>query len=687
MMTKTIKLNTLFLLLSMCSYAQVKKDSIARLSLAARYTGHEVRLRWAPARAGTWALLNRTGYVLERYDVSPNGERINGVRLSVNPIKPEPLENWKRFAGAGHENDYALIAAQALYGKKFTSGNSSLVQQADELTNRYSFTLLSADLDFETAKAAGLGFSDSTAEAGKKYYYKLGAAGKLTGFMPVDTVFELVSTHQIVPISKPVWRGSEEKEHQVILSWDKDIHASQFTAYIIERSTDGKSYTRLNTKPYINMASDLEDKPVFTYADSVGNYIPYNYRLRGITPFGEESPVSEPVRAMGRDRTPPAQPQHVQARQQAGGKVNITWEATTTGDLAGFYVGRSTDPLIGFKPLFEKPLPVATRSYVDESPAADKANYYLVIAADTANNATASLSVFSAFKDSIPPVPPKGLIAKIDTGGIMTLRWNPNKESDIKGYVVLYANQRDHDFTAAVREAISDTIFTDTLRLWTLSEKIYYKVKAVDKNDNTSEASEMLEVSKPDIVPPVNPVFSKYRFENKTLSLEWIPSSSTDVLKHILKRKDLNSGVFKEVATLGRNNQTFTDTTVKSDQKYEYQLVAVDDAGLYSTKPPTLQVRIPDYTGQAGVAGFKASYNTTTRFVELAWNKPAGSKGVTIYRAVEEASFQNIGSVKGDTTVYFDKNAKPGVTYYYTSRVNYANGESSPFSETVKLSF
>ena len=690
-MNKNIAITTLFLLSAFLTLAQKKaqpKDSTVSLVLAVRFTGKEVRLRWAPSRSGAWTLLNRTGYKLERFEITTSGERVNPIMMSVVPIKPEPLDKWKRFATPGNENDYALIAAQSIYGKKFTTSKSSMLNQADELTNRYSFTVFSADMNFETARASGLGFLDSTAEIGKNYHYKLSSAERLKDYMEIDTAEVSVDTRNVHEILRPRLGVVLEKEREVTLSWTKILHSQQFSAYYIERSADGKAYTRLNKKPYINMASDLEDKPEFTYADSVANYIPYQYRLIGITAFGEESPASEPVRAMGRDRTPPVQPVNVQAKSLADGKVNIIWESTDPGDLAGFYVGRSTDPLVGFKPLFEKPLPVSARSYVDENPATDVANYYLVIAADTANNAAASLSVFSPVVDSIPPAPPTGLVAKIDTNGILRLRWKKNSEKDVKGYIVSYANQRDHDFTTAVNKAIFSNEFSDTLRLWTLTEKIFYTVRAVDKNNNTSRFSDTLEVVKPDIVPPSSPVFKKYKLENKGLTLEWIPSSSSDVVRHILKRRELTSGGFKEIAIFGiKSQKNFADTTVKSGKKYEYQLMAVDDAGLYSTKPTLLQVRIPDFQGQAGAAGFKATYNTTTKQVELVWNNPSGSKGVTIYRAQEGGVFENIGSVQGSTGRYVDKNAKPGVVYQYTSRVNYANGESSAFAETVKLSF
>lgn len=686
----------LLLIFFLCTgaYAQrpvrpAKSDSTVRLALTSRYTGKEIRLRWAPSKPGGWTLLNRSGYVLERFERDSTGKRIGVVRLSAQPLKPEPLDNWKRFARP--ENKYALIAAQAIYGKKFAlSGNSAgLLTKADELTNRYSFTLLAADLSFETAQAAGLGFIDKTAEPNKRYYYRVYSAQPLVNYLPVDTAQLLVDTRKASELPRPFWGTTVEEEHKVNLQWPKDPHRLLFTAYYVERSTDGRTYTRLMQQPYINMDSDVQTKTNFAYTDSLtANYRPYYYRLVGVTSFGEESQPSDPIRAMGRDRTPPRPPVKVKATHLGGNRVEIQWEATPTGDLGGFYIGRGTGPLTGFQPLFDKPLPPNTRRYVDEHAATDTTNYYVVAAVDTSRNAAASLSAYCVIVDTIPPSKPTDLVAKLDTNGRLVLRWKKNPERDVKGYLVFKANQRDHVFTAAVKRPVSANEFRDTLQLRTLTEKIYYQVKAVDQKDNTSVASEILEVTKPDMVPPSMPAFNDFRVTEAGVMLSWAPSSSTDVVRHRLYRKKSKEPAYKEIAQFQRGvPATYLDATVEPDQWYEYALRAEDDAGLRSPMSKVLTVKAPDFKGKTGVASFTAVYNQTQKAVAVTWRNPPTADRVVIYRAENDGAFQLLATVQKGVAQYQDKQVKPGSRYGYTARVFYPDGQLSPFGSIVNLSF
>src|SRR5690606_38657836 len=122
--------------------------------------------------------------------------------------------------------------------------------------------------------------------------------------------------------------------------------------------------------------------------------------------------------------------------------------------------------------------------------------------------------------------PPTGLTGKIDTNGIVTLRWAMGREPDLMGYRVFMANAPDHEFTNLSPAPFADTTWTDTITLKTLTKRICYKVVAVDRNFNHSAMSAMLTLTKPDIIPPVAPVFSGYSVTDGTVMLKFVPSSS-----------------------------------------------------------------------------------------------------------------------------------------------------------------
>ena len=104
--------------------------------------------------------------------------------------------------------------------------------------------------------------------------------------------------------------------------------------------------------------------------------------------------------------------------------------------------------------------------------------------------------------DSIPPAPPVGLSAKADTSGMVLLTWLPNDELDLFGYRVFRANSLHEEFSQITAESVYANCFTDTISLKTLTKKVYYKILAVDQRQNWSAFSEVLEVGRPDVVPP-----------------------------------------------------------------------------------------------------------------------------------------------------------------------------------------
>ncbi|QPH40159.1 fibronectin type III domain-containing protein [Pedobacter endophyticus] len=663
------------------------------IALRAMYTGDSVLLRWGPTKAGAWSLLNRTGYIVQRSELNTDSTAAKWINLSPKPLKPRPLDDWKRFDNESSTNDYPLVAAQAIYGKDF--GNQpavSLADKADELTNRFSFTLLAADLSYETAVFAGLGFTDHTAAPGKLYTYRVFAAEQPKNYFPIDTGYVSQQTQKDLNEIKPLWALANEGEHVVTLSWSRAVHQGIYTAFYIERSDDGKSYYRINDKPYLQFDNPaLEaDNENFTFADSLSkNYVPHWYRLVGINNFGQLSQPSPAVKAMGRDKTPPKQPVNLKTAILKDGSVELTWEADNNdADLAGFLIGRSAEnSLTGFKPLVDKQLPKNTRRYVDTAPRTNAPNYYIVAATDTAKNASISMAAHVAFLDSIPPSAPTALKAEIDTLGILKLSWKPSIEKDVKGYIVSYANDSTHFFTSAVKEAIPDSTFTDSLSLSTLTEDIFYRVRAVDHNDNTSKESAILKVKKPDRIPPVAPQFRDFKVEENKVTLMWVPSSSEDVVVHEISRRAEGVEAWEKIASLPVEaiKTQFVDTLFKANTKYAYKIQATDDAGLRSPESAIVNLRTLANLVAKGPSSFTVTRSANGNAL-IKWTlKESDGVRCVLYRAVNGAAFETLATLSDSGTQYEDKNTEPGKQYEYTCKLFYQDGRVSPFSAIRKV--
>lgn len=669
--------------------ATIRPDS-GRVIVAftGKVAGDSALLRWAPNRAGAWVLLNQTGYFLDRREKTIAGSS-TWKRLPTGPIKPRPLADWERFSKPPQQ--YPLIAAQALYGKTFTAKQTgTILERADELTNRYSFALLAADLSRETALYAGLAWTDTGLQKNTSYEYRIYPARPLVGYVTPDTSYLVVRADLITSVIVPTISQTEEQEKRVTLFWNKKIHASAFTAYYIERSTDGKIYRRLNETPYINMQSaETTNTDSFVYADSLTeNYWPYWYRIVGVDAFGTLSKPSAPVRAMGRDKTPPRAPFNVKTRSLGGQRVELTWEAGSESDMKGFLIARSNkDPMSEYVPLTTTPLAPNQRRFIDEKAEAHLTNYYIVAVADTANNASASMASHITLIDSLPPSIPTGLSGKIDTNGIATIRWKPNPESDIQGYLLLYSNDPTHLYTAAYNAPITDTIFTHTLSLKTLTKKIYYKLVAIDRNHNQSKESVVVMLTKPDRIPPTPPQWVAYQVKRDSVSLTWIGSTSTDVVKHVVLRKKPTDSQWQKIGELPPiATNPFVDRKFDPAATYEYTMQAIDEAGLSSVNTHSLLIKTPDTRKVSSVSLLKAVWSPETKSISLNWRYEQLAKlNCVLYRAVNGGKFQTALSLAETVSNYTDASVKPGTTYEYTAKVFYADGRISGFAPIVKV--
>jgi len=673
-------------------YAQdnVQKSNIVNLKLSAMSYGDSIVLRWGYERSSAWRTLNENGFILERLSLDENNQVEDEAfqKLTADPIKPWPLDKWES-AGIT-DNNYALIAAQSLYGKSFElSAASSQVEfmqdKANEAQNRFSFAMFAADISPVAANGLGLRYVDKDIDPDKKYIYRLYSPHS-PAFFSTDTILYVINAADVYKPLPPKGLQAVEGDREVILSWSKE---NKYSAYYLQKSADGGStFQNVNEFPYVQLSEGREPLRKYTYTDSLGkNYVPYHYRISGITAFGDLSPWSETLKVKGRDRTPPPAPVIREIENPSGSRVTIEWDVPeVTPDLKGFFVGKSSNVGGPFKPLNKEALPPRTRSYSDESIDIDGRNYYVVVSVDTAKNVSNSMPVYITIYDSIPPARPKGLAGTIDTSGVVKIHWPRGPEPDLQGYRVYASNSPERVLSPLSKGIIQDTAFTDTITLNTLNEKIYYSIVAVDWNHNNSPYSERLILQKPDTVPPVAPVIRDYKVEEKKITINWVPSSSKDVSQHVIFRKEGNK-TWKEYDRIENMQQTtFIDTNVNRQEYYTYTIQALDDAGLHSVRCAPVRIRTYDSGVRDDVSGFEATYSADEEIVLLSWDYPETENcRFILYRSHNGGGLTMYQSVDGKIHEYSDRGiSRPGV-YHYALKAVYPDGGKSSLSDKIEV--
>ena len=200
-----------------------------------------------------------------------------------------------------------------------------------------------------------------------------------------------------------------------------------------------------------------------------------------------------------------------------------------------------------------------------------------------------------------------------------------------------------------------------------------------------SEYSDILELQKPDIINPVAPVFKKYNVTETDVHITWIPSSSKDVIKQKLYKRE-PGGEWQVLMEFHKGVKEYTDKEVSKEKIYEYSLTAIDDNGLLSENSKPLTIRIYNSGMQSGVSNFKVELDGDKKSIVLAWEYEENSEcSFLIYRAYNGTGLQMYANTEVGSKIYVDKNIAIAGTYTYAVKAISKNGNKSVLSDSIKI--
>lgn len=679
-MRKYIILTLLVSILS--TFTAIGQDSLAVDSiitpshfLERKVEADKVILRWAPSDYTIFNLGLEFGYVLQRKAYTKNAELDDSEEIdtdfkTIATIKPYTVDEWK--ANAKDASDiYAGVAMQIQHGdiapEKSSSDEGALLNQYENEMRKFSYALLAADFSATAARGLGLRYEDQDVKSGQYYEYRVLINTSIEG-LQLDTATTWADMNiptELLPV-KHCFTEVEDKKISVF--WTR--HNDQFfSAYDVERSTDGKTWQKLTNKPFITSRTTLSTPNFFVDTNVVYGQN-YTYRVRGYTAFGEKGLFSDPFSEKGADLKAPAPAWGLKA-EDLGGYVGLSWEAKPIeSDFDGFYIERGTSASGYFEKVSDK-LPSDAREFADLMPQALESNYYRIVSVDVSGNESYSFAALGYLVDSVPPVAPIGLLGEIDTNGVVSLKWNAADEADVIGYRVYWSNNKENEFTQLTGDILPVLTYADSINIKTLNEEIYYKIAAVDHRYNHSEPSEVLTLKKPDVVPPAAPLIHKYKVANDTLVLQWYASRSTDVVSQKILRK-IGNGNWEEVfTTTDVKTEIWQDNKLQNGNTYAYKIIATDDAGnvteskVFQFSKAKDGLRYTDVTAKMEINGNSA---------KLTWNSTLQKAKFVIYK-VRNYEQTKLVSIYAPNTAFTDKNYLENDSY--KMRILFPNGEES----------
>lgn len=609
----------IFLLYCTTAVAQTK-PSIRLLSRAKK---NSILLRWAVTTPHAWLISNKYGFRIERYTVARDNKMLAVPEKRIlcdSPIRPRPLAQWEPLLKT---NNYAAVMAQAIYGHDFEvtggAGMGKMVSKASELQQRFSLSLYAADNSFDAARYAGWAWEDNTVQWNEKYLYRVLSAAP-DSVLHIDSASAFIGTGSAyTPLPTPGTIGAIFGDKTVMLSWDYASLRKYYHSYVVQRSTDsGKTFQPLPGLPIANLNN--KEKKASTrmfYSDSLSdNQTAYEYRIAGITPFGELGPSSPPVK--GRGRSLLAYVPHIRrGTVDSTGWLNLEWEFDSTGDhlIKGFLLSRSSTAKGDYKPVA---IDIAPEKRAFRFGPVLSSDYYTITAVAREGASRTSFPQRILLIDSIPPAAPIGVAATVDTNGVVTVEWTPNTEPDLLGYRILRGANKGEELAVLTSKPWLPHRFRDTVSLKMLNDKLYYAVVALDQHYNGSPRSVVVEVRRPHRIPPASPVIRAYKVQSTGVRIDWVGSTSAYVSAHELYRKSKDTTLL--IARITDTTHTYTDGKLAAGKAYTYYLIAVDSFGLKSPPSPELAVVLSANPADKAVHSLDPYVDRDHRYIELSWS-------------------------------------------------------------------
>jgi hypothetical protein len=641
-------------------------------------------LRWVPTNVEICRNAMADGYEIYR------GKTKDDMVL-ITTVKPWTEAQLRQMP---RQDTLALLAAAFVVDNAIPQGidKANMFDQAAMEQNFFGFAMTAADRSLLAANVLGLRYVDKAVKFGETYLYEI-RTKRLTPNFPVPDIWV---TNEFEPLVAPEKFKIEKKDKAVTLTWYPNTDV-KYSTYIIERLNPGDTvYHALTAQPMVFIRSRELISNQLSYVDS----LPYNnqvymYRIKGSNAFGEWSEYAY-AQGYGRDLTPPQSVSLISGKfMKENNTIRISWTPNVKDkDLKYHQVLVSDNDESNFSAISAE-LSIRDTAYTLslKDMDADRSFYFKINSVDSSGNVAVSSSRFVFVPDHERPKAPPTIKASISPKGLVTVSWKNSVSKDVVGYYVFFSNNDPQNLALVFDKPLNDTTYSWQIDMNSLTKYLYVGVKSEDDNYNRSFLSEILQVRRPDTIPPMRPLVTTVELKEDNIVINWNKSSSADVEKYLLFSRNPGDSITDWILidSVGKDIENYTTTSELYAGQMMYSVKAVDDFDNQSGYSNSGQVFIP-FPSHKFVPKLNLPAIRKNNSVDLSWQKqPLEIKGKNIpykylvYRSVGSQDVMMYKELPSDAFSVTDDNVKPGVLYNYAIRVKYDNGWTGALSEVKSI--
>jgi titin len=553
-------------------------------------------------------------------------------------------------------------------GLSATAASSSQINLAwtDNSANESGFKIersLSASSGFAqvaTVAANVTSYGDSGLAAGTTYYYRVRAYNSAgdSGYSNVASATTLSDP----PAAPSGLSATAAGSSQINLAWtDNSANESGFK---VERSLSA-------TSGFAQIAIVAANVTAYQNTGLTAGTT-YYYRVRAYNASADSSYSNTASATTLPD--PPAAPSGLTASAVSSSQINLAWTDNSANE-SGFKIERSLSVSSGFAQIAIVAANVT--SYGDSGLAAGTTYYYRVRAYNTggdsgySNTASATTSAPAG-----PPAAPTSLTASAVSTSQINLAWADNSTNESGFKVERSLTASSSGFAQIATVGANVTSYSDSGL--SANTTYYYRVRAYNAGGD-SGYSNTAAVRTLAPLPAAPSSLTATAVSISQINLAWT-DNSTDESGFKIERS-LAGGAFGQIATVGANVTTYSDTGLAMGTAYYYRMRSYNANG--SSAYSNIALTCTLETAPAAPSSLTASTVSTSE-INLSWMDNASNEdGFYVERSLSVTSgFAEIAALGANVRTYGDAGLAAGTTYYYRVRAHNSGG-CSAYSNTA----
>ena len=520
-------------------------------------------------------------------------------------------------------------------------------------------------------------YSHTGLNASTTYYYRVHATSIAGDSLNTNVASAATLAPPVtIPAAPSSLTATGKSSSQIDLAWIDN--SSDETNFIIERAeTADGVFTEIATR----------GSNVKAHSDNgLDASTAYYYRVAATNSAGN-SEYSNTASAVTLDppATIPADPSDLSATAALSTEIDLSW-IDNSSDETGFMIERS-ESIDGIFTVIAT-VGAGITDYTDTGLTPSTTYYYRVNAVNGSGNSGYSNIAFDT--TSAPPIiipaAPTGLSASAASSSRIDLTWTDNS-SDETGFIVERSTSSDGVFTAIAALGSDATTYNDTGL--SASTTYYYRVYAANSAGNSaySNTASAATLDPPVTIPSAPSGLSATGKSSSRIDLTWIDNSSGET-GFIVERATSSDGTFAQIATVGSNVTSYSNTGLNASTTYYYRVFASNSAGNsdYSNTASAATLAAPASPKAPNAPSELKAAAFSSKEINLTWkNTSQNETGFTIERSMSTGRsqrFKVIATLGSGVTTYINTGLSESSKYFYRVRAFNSVGNSG-YSNTA----